>query len=961
MPLVFLFAVMLQFFVGSAHAEPEIFLKINGIPHLDSIWTAAVDSQGHYYTGSRDKTIKKWNLDNGTLVKTYRLPTVGRGDNGAVLALTVNDSNGDLAYASVNDPGSITVISTESAEVKKVIKINGYGLFYSLAYTTDGRHLLACGGQDAAGLTVYDASSYSVVHTDHSYNEACHSISIGTDNRFVTGATDGYLRLYDKDFSLIRKVKTQQGYKGMTVAFGKYIAVAFDWMKTSYLPAYIEFYNHELDYTFSSLEFFKANKHLISKGTISSIAWSGDYLYAGGSIPLLNEGNYMPLLKFEIENEVEELEVLELERMTDTVGALTPYNDKMLVSGHSGDWLVLQKDMEVEYSGKYRKDFRDRVLKIAKDGELIRIESKDKNDPIILEFDIISLRNHTNDQKSVKYIEYEPEWPEPKIFKKIKADFESGELYWWHKMSHQAIVTSKYLRILAPDGTIVTKRKLPSYPLLFAQTDKYIIICFNDDTVRWYSSQNGELLASLFMSFENEWVVWTSEGYFASSQDGGRLVGYHINIEEDRKAVYVVNDNIFDVFYRPDLVRLRLKGQDVSPLSQVRLSQVFGDMPPEVSLTGVQPAGHEGRVTVCYDVKSTGGGIGELRLFHNGKLFFSDGKYAGLPKSLGNKMAISALKGRSLMRLQEQDRVVSRSSVDASEKPTQLSKCYETYSIPGVNEYSAIAFNRTNTIASDVSTERYVSKASVKQSQLYILAVGIDRYKDPAARLIYASKDATDFIDRMEMSSRTLYTKNNIHIVRLTDKDASKHGIRTAFNTITAKIRPQDTLIFFVASHGVMVGEQYYMVTHDYEGELKASVLLGANEMIEFSKKNAALTQLFILDTCHAGGIDDVVSGLYDSRVSVMARKAGLHIYAAAKSKEQALDEYMGNGLFTHTLLEGLNNNRNVDQQNDGIVTITELGQFSSRMTSEISKKMGYEQNPMIMGYGEDSDLYKLP
>jgi len=40
-------------------------------------------------------------------------------------------------------------------------------------------------------------------------------------------------------------------------------------------------------------------------------------------------------------------------------------------------------------------------------------------------------------------------------------------------------------------------------------------------------------------------------------------------------------------------------------------------------------------------------------------------------------------------------------------------------------------------------------------------------------------------------------------------------------------------LIFFVASHGVMVGEQYYMVTHDFEGshvDLGAEICKRYNE-----------------------------------------------------------------------------------------------------------------------------------
>ena len=39
------------------------------------------------------------------------------------------------------------------------------------------------------------------------------------------------------------------------------------------------------------------------------------------------------------------------------------------------------------------------------------------------------------------------------------------------------------------------------------------------------------------------------------------------------------------------------------------------------------------------------------------------------------------------------------------------------------------------------------------------------------------------------------------------------------------------------------------------------------------SKKIKSLNQLLIFDTCHAGGVDWIVSGLYDARMSILARQ----------------------------------------------------------------------------------------
>jgi hypothetical protein len=126
------------------------------------------------------------------------------------------------------------------------------------------------------------------------------------------------------------------------------------------------------------------------------------------------------------------------------------------------------------------------------------------------------------------------------------------------------------------------------------------------------------------------------------------------------------------------------------------------------------------------------------------------------------------------------------------------------------------------------------------------------------------------------------------------------------------------------------------------------------------SKKIKSLSQLFVFDTCHAGGVDNIVSGLYDARMSVLAKKMGLHIYASAGSVQTAMDGYKGNGLYTHTLLAGLKNGKAVDKDKSGSVTVKSLGIYSKEMTTELSSKLGHPQTPLIIDFGKDSRLFEV-
>jgi uncharacterized caspase-like protein len=239
--------------------------------------------------------------------------------------------------------------------------------------------------------------------------------------------------------------------------------------------------------------------------------------------------------------------------------------------------------------------------------------------------------------------------------------------------------------------------------------------------------------------------------------------------------------------------------------------------------------------------------------------------------------------------------------------------------------------------------------------------VGIDRYRDASINLRYAAKDATDFIHSLPRQAESIYKQDNIHVISLINEHADKAGIIATIDDLSRKVKQGDSFIFFDASHGVLLQNQYYIVTADYNGNLSSTKnLISSNEIVEMSKKVKSLSQLFIFDTCHAGGIDAIVSGLYDARMSVLAKKMGLHIYASAGSVQSALDGYQGNGLFTHCLLMGIANARDVDRERDGTVTVKKLGNYAKEKTAEISTRLKRPQTPLIIDFGRDNPLFRV-
>jgi WD40 repeat protein len=493
--------------------------------------------------------------------------------------------------------------------------------------------------------------------------------------------------------------------------------------------------------------------------------------------------------------------------------------------------------------------------------------------------------------------------------------------------------------------------------LAFSRDAKSFISGGYDGTIRRWDLQTGKEIARFISLKDGEWIVLTPEGYYNSSLNGHK----YLNISMGNK-IYGI-DQFYDVFYRPDIVAAKLRGDDIRNLITLTIDEALKNPPPTVEFSPVPPQTDQLKVKVCYQAGSTGGGIGEVRLFHNGKLIQSDGYYREVAKTSTGTTQLASLNSRSIYADMRSINIKAKTDaafIASQTKGDRFEDCKEIDAIAGENEVSVSAFNAGNTVQSYMKTIKFNSGIKPEDPHLYILSIGIDQYKDSSVNLKYAVKDAKELEAKIKTQSATLYQPQNIHYSLVTDQEANKTNIINKINALANTIKPQDSFILFVAGHGVLLQNQYYMLTHDFNGQVNETNMISSNEIVEMSKKIKSLSQLLIFDTCHAGGVDTIISGLYDARMSVLAKKMGLHIYASANDKQAAMDGYKGNGLFTYTLLDGLNNNKEADKYKDGKVSIVGLGEYARKMTTTISKEIGHSQTPLIINFGKDSPIYKL-
>jgi WD40 repeat protein len=919
--------------------------------HGDNVYAVALSPDGKYaLSGSHDKTMRLWDVQTGRQIKSFNI-------HGDLVSAVAFSPDGKHALSGSFD-GAIVLWDIASGKPRKAFTGHEYPIS-SAVFSPDGRYILSGSGDRTVRL--WDVTSGKEIKKFTGHQGAVHCVNFSADGRYALSASaDRTLILWD--IASGREVKTFKGYANFV------LCVALSPDGTFALSG---------DHGIATLRLWDLSSGRLVrefKGLAYGVAFAA-FLPGGKSVLA---GNVEGIFKiWNMDTGTEEKTFGGHKMVVDAIAISA--DGKKIISGDRNGLILLHDVVSGAKIGEFANQKYVNSLAFSPDG---RYAAAGCDNNLLKVFNLVTGKEEITfkgHDRPVGTLAFSPDgkyllsgsgdrtmklWDitagkEEKTFtghmgtvnatvffkdgKRIVSAGGDGRIIIWD------VSSGRESKTLAGHFSYVSG-------LVLSTNGEHIVSVSWDGSLKVWDISSGREMVQLTGFSNGEWIIITPEGYYNSSQDGHR----HLNIRQGMK-VYGI-DQFYDVFYRPDIVAAKLRGDDISSLITLTIYDAIKSPPPTVEFTTIPKDTDKAKTTVCYQVKSTGGGIGEVRLFHNGKLIQSDGYYKEIAGSASDKTQLASFNSRKIYDDMRSIRV--KGSIDTSviskSKGAVFETCTDVEAVPGDNEMSVTAFNKSNTVQSYMKTINFRSSLKPEEPHLYILSVGIDKYRDEKGNLKYAVKDAGDIEEKFLRQSKTIYKPNNIHHELLTNEQATKENITGRIETLSKTIRPSDGFIFFVAGHGVLLQNQYYMLTHDFDGTINDKSTISSNAIIEMSKKIKSLSQLFIFDTCHAGGVDTIVNGLYDARMSVLAKKMGLHIYASANSKEGAMDGYKGNGLFTYTLLDGLNNNKQADKYKDGKVSIVGLGEYTKKMTTNISKQIGHEQTPLIINFGKDSPLYKL-
>ncbi|MBF0444173.1 MAG: caspase family protein [Magnetococcales bacterium] len=857
--------------------------------HISQINKIAVDATGDLLaTASFDKTLRLWDAKSGELRRTIRMPT-DLYDDGELYSVALSPDGRTAAVggrigAAWDKSFSIYLFDTVTGYMTR--RILGLGNIVSdLAFSADGSHMAAVmlGGK---GLLVFSMPDGNLIKSDGEYGENdSYSVDFAKDGRLLTTGWDGYIRIYDKQFNLVVKKAAWGGSKPHIARFspdGLEIAVGFnDSSHVNILSGIDLTYRHSPE------------SSGVENGNLNSVSWSanGNFLFAGGtwdkngtwpirSWSLRGRGKYQD--SYMVKGEITDIRPrpyggIYFASAQPALGVLNSYGKTTFLnqpaiadlSNNISGLTISDNGTQIQF-GLLNRGNRPAMFSMSH-RELILDPLEDFN----MSPPRTSSRNiHVTDWQNTDY----PSINNHRL--PLKENETSHSLAVTPDGNRFLLGTKWNLYLFDSYGKKIWQKNTPGAVLgvNVSGNGRIGIAAFANGTIRWFFMNDGRDVATLFPHKDGKrWVLWTPEGFFTQAKDGAKLIGYHINQGADKAAKFLPFSSLYHPFYRPDLIAAKYVGNHKAvekALAKVDINQILqAGLPPKIGFTSHKTGNNllEKYVDLKIQLFNQGGGFGRLLYKLNGVTVSAD------------KIA-EGLQGQNTLNLT---------------KTITLQ--------PGKNSIAVTAFNKENKIASSpVNLELLVEEGKTIQPSLYLLAVGISKYKDAALQLSYSVQNAKLIAREINTGGQLQY--ENVVVETLFDEEATTTGIKQAFAQLSQQMKNNDVFFLYLAGHSLILDGNYHFIPQELIFKNEDTVRNDGLDNYELQSLLASIPAfqgLIIVDTCNSSGQSAL--GLSEkTAVDRLTRSTGRKILTSSTKNQAAIEGDRYRNIFTQSMLEAL-------------------------------------------------------
>ncbi len=474
------------------------------------------------------------------------------------------------------------------------------------------------------------------------------------------------------------------------------------------------------------------------------------------------------------------------------------------------------------------------------------------------------------------------------------------------------------------------------YSMGVSADEKHVVLSTRDGVSRLFDIGR-DIEIARFMSFpDGEWAVVTPDGFFNTSPNGAK----RLNLVRGTDVISI--DQVYNALYRPDLVAEALAGD---PQGKVREAAAKLDLdkilatglPPRIKI--VSPAAPQGPVQsdsaeIEVELTDAGGGFGRVEWRRNGVLQKVTGEVAGTAQGPNRRESLKITL------------------------------------VPGPNVISIAAYNSANLIVSDPAN--YIVEVAAaapaapgdvapkgERPRLFVLSIGVDDYADSRLKLGFAVADANSITAAFKSAAGNLYS--SVETLSVADARATRAGIQAAFDDLSARVKPVDVFVFYLAGHGKTLDGRYFFIPQDFIYDGDASVVasgIGQEQWATWFAMIKAEKSVLLYDTCESGSMTMQAAARGLESVSAFDRfskATGRTTLTASTDTQPALEGYKNHGLFTYSLLDGF---ANADGDGDGLIEVTELGLHVERVLPALSEnQFNFRQQPRLAIIGNSFPL----
>lgn len=447
-------------------------------------------------------------------------------------------------------------------------------------------------------------------------------------------------------------------------------------------------------------------------------------------------------------------------------------------------------------------------------------------------------------------------------------------------------------------------------------------------------------LANLFISKNNEWVMWLNSGHYASSANGEQYIGWIENKGVDSLAFFYPMSAFRRQFYNPALVKRTLElgsyeaalaELNISTARTIESSELKEIVPPEINW--ITPNNNVASViSNNYEFKfsvNSKTDISDIKLIINGR---TAATFEDLVEEDSDNKNTRIFSYKANL-----DEYISSIMADMNDKEKEIELNAFLFA---ANRHSAITSNERKIEYRKLSN----SKAKFHTPDLYVLSIGISKYLNESYNLRFADADAHSIEEIFSTQKDKLF--RNIYTKKLVNEDATRANILKSLSWLEKNVEAGDYVVIFIASHGMKEDEMYYILPHDGDhNELRITGVDWADFSISLSKLNSKTLTLLMLDACQSGKLGTnlvMKKELIDFSDDINRRELtsdgkGIVIMASSSSTQLSYENSRWkHGAFTSSIIEVIKN-PSTDINQDGIIDIKELDYHTSELVRKIT------------------------